>query len=93
MKPKLPQSVKVCLWSYDTDKVDISNSDDRFRIIINVLNRGTMEAVEWLWKNFSEKEIVNTIQQSYQSEWNKPSLKLWTLIYKTSPLKATRFGT
>ena len=92
MKSQLPQSVKACLWSYDTDKIDLSNSDDRFRIVINVLNRGTMEAVEWLWINFNEKEIADTIQKSYESEWNRPSLKLWSLIYKTLPLKASRFA-
>ncbi len=91
MKPELPQSVKVCLWSYDTDKIDFSNSQDRYRIIMNVLNRGTMEAVQWLWQNFSEKEIADTIQESYESEWNKASLKLWSLIYKTSPVRSSRF--
>ncbi len=92
MKSELPQAVKVCLWSYDTDKIDLSDSDDRFRIIINVLNCGTMKAVEWLWRNFSEKEIADTIEKSYASEWNIPSLNLWTIIYKTSPLRASRFA-
>jgi hypothetical protein len=92
MKPQLPQAVKVCLWSYDTDKMDFSIPDDRFRIIINILNRGNMEAVEWLWKNFSEKEIADTIQDSLESEWNKPSLNLWSLIYNTVPLKKSRFA-
>ena len=89
----LPQSVKVCLWSYDTDKIDLSNADDRYRIVMNVLNRGTMEAVQWLWNNFNEKEIADIIQQSCASEWNKQSLKFWSLIYKTSPLKVSRFAT
>ena len=39
----------------------LSNPDDRFRIILNVLNHGTKKAVEWLWENFSEKEIIELL--------------------------------
>lgn len=92
MNSKLPQTVKACLWSYDTDKMSLSNPDDRFRIILNILNRGTKEAVEWLWRNFNEKEIAETIKNSLESEWNRKSLNFWKLIYHASPARKSRFA-
>lgn len=91
MNRELPQAVKICLWSYDTDKFSFSNPDDRFRIIFNVLNYGTKEAVEWLWRNFSEKEIAETIHNSIESEWDRKSLNFWSLVYQVSPARKSRF--
>ncbi len=92
MNRKLPQAVKICLWSYDTNKISLSNPDDRFRIILNVLNHGTKKAVEWLWKNFNEKEITETINNSIASEWDRKSLNFWSLIYHASPARKNRFA-
>lgn len=92
MDSKLPQAVKICLWSYDTNKISLSNPDDRFRIIFNVLNYGTKKAVEWLWGNFSEKEIIETIHSSIESEWDRKSLNFWSLIYQASPARKNRFA-
>jgi hypothetical protein len=90
MKTKLPQSIKVCLWSYDTDKISLSNPHDRYRIIINVLNRGTEEAVVWLLGNFSKKEIAETIKESYGSEWDSKSVSFWTTYFHASPKYKSR---
>jgi hypothetical protein len=87
-----PQEVKACLWSYDTDRIDISNPDHRRRIIENVLNRGTKVAVDWLFTEFKEKEIADTIAQSSVSGWNKKSLALWSLIFRVMPSRLTRFS-
>ena len=92
MNCKLPQEVKICLWSYDTNKFSLSNPDDRFRIIFNILNYGTKKAVEWLWRNFSENEIKETIKKSIATEWDRKSLNFWSLIYRTSPSRKTRFA-
>ncbi|MFA6922897.1 MAG: hypothetical protein WC223_01465 [Bacteroidales bacterium] len=91
MNRKLPQAVKVCLWSYDTDKINLSNPNDRHRIILNVLNHGTKKAVEWLWENFSKEEIAETIKNSIASEWDRKSLNFWSLIYRASPTRKSRF--
>lgn len=91
MDSKLPKAVKICLWSYDTNKISLSNPDDRFRVIFNVLNYGAREAVDWLWENFSEKEITDTIKDSIESEWDRKSLNFWSLIFQVSPVKKTRF--
>ncbi len=86
-----PQAVKVCLWSYDIDKIDMTNTDHRSRIIQNVLNRGTKEAVDWLFLNFSKDEIANTIKSTSVADWNKKSLSLWSLIFNIQPARTGRF--
>ena len=87
----MPESVKACLWSYDTDMIDFSVSDHRIRIIQNVLNRGTSDAISWLRENFSEKEITEVIKKSISSDWSKKSLALWSLVFNVRPLKTGRF--
>ncbi len=91
MKYDLPDSVKVCLWSYDTDKIDLSLPDHRLLIIKNILNMGTTYAVTWLFDNFTKEEISTAIHNSNVSEWNKKSLSLWSLVFDSSPIKKTRF--
>ncbi len=91
MKHDFPQSVKMCLWSYDVSRIDLSVPDHRLLIIKNVLNTGTYSAVLWLFNNFNREEIISTIHNSNVSEWNKKSLSLWSLIFETFPIKQTRF--
>jgi hypothetical protein len=91
MKLIFPQSVKACLWSYDIDKIDLSVADHRVRIIQNVLNYGTSEAVSWLRQNFPEQEIAQVIEKSSSSDWNKKSLSLWSLIFNVYPMRDGRF--
>ncbi len=88
---ELPQSVKACLWSYDVERFDLSLPDNRARLIINVLNRGTADAISWLRKNFSEDEIVEVIKTSSVSSWGKKSLSLWSQVFNVLPEKTSRF--
>lgn len=91
MKVIMPKSVKACLWSYDTEKIDFSVPDYRTRVIQNVLNRGTSEAIFWLREMFSEKEIKEVIKKSSVFDWNKKSLALWSLVFNVSPTREGRF--
>lgn len=91
VKSDVPQSVKTCLWSYDTDKIDLSSTDHRLLIIKNILNIGTSSAVSWLFENFTKDEISTVIHNSNVSEWNKKSLSLWSLVFDINPLRKTRF--
>ena len=92
MKNNVPEEVKACLWSYDTDQIDLSLPDHRRRIIQNVLNRGTITAIDWLVQNFDKEEIAGTIAASPVSEWSKKSLALWSLVFHTYPAKVGRFN-
>jgi hypothetical protein len=87
-----PPEVKACLWSYDISGVDLSKPDQRRRIIENILNRGTSVALDWLFINFTKKEISDVIAQSSISEWNKKSISLWSLIFGVVPSRASRFA-
>jgi len=91
MKTIIPESVKVCLWSYNVDMIDLSVPDHRIRIIQNVLNRGTNDAIFWLREVFPEKEIAEVIKKSTSSDWNKKSLALWSLVFNVHPLRSGRF--
>ena len=91
MKIAVPDSVKVCLWSYNTDMIDFSLPDHRTRIIKNVLNRGTSDAVSWLRGVFPAEEISEVIKKNSNSDWSKKSLALWSLIFNVYPLKEGRF--
>ena len=90
MKTKFPQSIKMCLWSYDTSKMSLSNPHHRFRIILNILNHGTEEDAKWMQDNCTERQIKETIKKSYASEWFKWSLKRWSDYYKVKPKWKTR---
>jgi hypothetical protein len=92
MKTVFPQAVRACLWSYKIDSIDLYLPDHRARIIHNVLDRGTNEAILWLRQTFSEKEITAVIAQSNISAWSKKSLALWSLIFNTRPTKEGRFA-
>ncbi len=91
MKVVIPQSVKACLWSYDTDMIGLSVVAHRTRIIQNILNRGTSDAVAWLRETFSEEEIMKAITKSSSSDWSKKSLSLWSLIFNVRPARERRF--
>ena len=86
----LPNYVKVCLWSYDTDSLDLAKDKDR--IIFNVLNHGGEKAAQWLFSNYSEKEISYIVESSKSNEWSKKSLSLWSLLLGTHPSQKGRFA-
>ena len=89
MIANLPQAVKVCLWSYDTTALD--RDVHKQLIIVQVLNYGTFEAVEWLRETYSTDEIKNALAQSMRSEWSKKSLNFWSGFFQTSPSRESRF--
>ena len=91
MDISIPQSVKACLWSYDTNMIDFSLPSHRTRMIQNVLNHGTSDAISWLRQNFPENEIITTIKESNSSSWSKKSLALWSLIFNVYPTRKERF--
>ena len=91
MNIALPQAVKACLWSYDTDRMDMSVPDHKQRIIENVLNRGTGPAVHWLLHTVSRAEIAQAIEHTSVSVWDKKSLSLWSLVFNARPARSGRF--
>ena len=68
----LPKSFKPLLWSYDISRLDIEK--DKKRIITNILNFGTDDAVEWLFATYTQLDIIEVLQDPLPGEWNKKSL-------------------
>ncbi len=82
---KLPKSVENVLWSYNLNKINIFTN--KKLIIAQVLNFGTTEATDWLFKTYSIDEISNTAQQIPLGQWDKKSLALWSLYLGIKPIK------
>lgn len=74
----IPQFVRPFLWSYDIDALDISR--DKRRIITNVLNFGTHEATNWLFKTYTKEDIKSCLVNPLPGEWSRKSLAFWSLI-------------
>lgn len=75
----IPQYLKHCLWSYDIKK--LNPDKDKKIIITSVLNLGSSKATSWLFSRYSAMEIVKTIKESNEGNWNKKSLNLWRLVF------------
>lgn len=87
---ELPPAVRSCLWSYDLANLD--REQDKISIITNVLNYGTKEATDWLFKNYSADEIAMIVEKPLPGRWDKKSLALWSLVFGVSPTLTGRFS-
>ena len=75
----LPKILHPFLWSYDTEKMD--KEKNKKRIITNVLNIGSKEAVDWVFDNYSKDEIKKVAADPAPGEWNKKSLNFWSIFF------------
>ena len=83
IKKKLPKSVENVLWSYDIDKIDF---DLHKKLIISqVLNYGTSDATDWLFRTYELKEIWQVAEQIPLGQWDKKSLALCALYLDIKP--------
>ena len=89
MGSPLPSSVKAALWSYDMDQIDVEKHSER--IITNVLNLGTHEALVWLFQTYPRERIANVVAHPRPGEWNKRSLNYWALVFDIEPSSTSRF--
>jgi len=79
----LPKSVNAVLWSYKLDQIKINKH--KKIIIFQVLNFGSEEAIEWLFKKYGFELITSVANDIPLSQWNKKSLSLWRLILSINP--------
>lgn len=80
---KLPKSVQAVLWSYTPESIDLERH--KRLIIANVLNFGTKEATNWLFSQYSRGEITKEADAVPLGQWNKKSLRLWSLVLGIKP--------
>jgi len=83
MKSEIPEFISPYLWSYDVSRLDLEK--DKKRIITNVLNYGTKEATDWLFQMYKKEDIAEAIKHPFPGEWNKKSMRFWSLILGVQP--------
>ncbi|MGB5157199.1 DUF6922 domain-containing protein [Desulfobacterium sp. N47] len=77
---------KPFLWSYDLGQIDLEK--DKKRIITNVLNLGTKEATDLLFKIYDKAEIKKQVEEPMPGEWSDKSLNYWSLFFDIQPQTA-----
>lgn len=75
---QLPQSVKATLWSYNLAQLDLQKH--KKLIISQVLNFGSLDAISWLFANYSNDAIKEAALNTPLGAWDKKSLNLWSLF-------------
>lgn len=89
MESQLPTSVKAVLWSFNTDLIDLQTHKER--IITNVLNLGTHEALVWLFRTYPRQQIAEVVAHPKPGEWNRKSMNYWALVFGLEPQYPSRF--
>lgn len=88
----LPIYVQNCFWSFDLKELDLDLN--KRRIILNVLNLGSLEALKWLFSQYSIKHIKSVlIDYGAKGELSAKALNYWGLILgvDSKELKTNRF--
>lgn len=84
IKENFPKSVENVLWSYDINKISLNLH--KKLIIAQVLNYGTEDATDWLFKTYDLKDVQKVAEQIPVGQWNKKSLALWSLYLNIKPI-------
>ena len=75
----IPSGVSSCFWSYDVSQLDFQR--DRNEIITQIFNYGNWEAVKWVRKIYSDKEIRSVLKKPARGRWFKQALNFWLLEF------------
>jgi len=76
----LPSFLQPALWTYDLTNMDKNKHESI--IIFQILNWGTEEMTDWLFKNYSKTKIIEQIKNAKAENWDKKSLNYWQIIFK-----------
>lgn len=85
MPPPTQPSVRAVLWSYDLNAINIKT--DKKIIVSQVLNFGSEEAINWLFKQYGFNTVKKIAASIPLLEWNKKSLSFWKIILSIYPQK------
>jgi len=78
-KVKIPKKMKWLFWSYDIKSLDLK--EDKDYIITQVLNYGTWEDLQWLFRAYPKKEISEMVKNPGRGLWFEKVLNFWTTIF------------
>ena len=79
----IPDFLQPYLWSYDMHALDLKN--DKGIIVFQVLNLGSKRATDWLFSTYNRQEIAEVANTFPQTQWNKKSLRLWSIVLGINP--------
>ena len=85
----IPNFVRPYLWSYDISALDLKQH--KKTIIFQILNLGSKKATDWLFSSYDKEEIKKIANTVPQTQWNKKSLRLWSVVLGIAPSKRRLF--
>lgn len=83
--PNLPLFFKPLFWSYDFSSLDPQRH--KKTIILNSINYGEWKHWIWIVKFYGGKEIKKMIEETPETEFRTPALKLISLLLGIEKLK------
>lgn len=74
---KLPENLYQFFWDVDPKKVN--PSEKPYFVIQRLLDKGNVEAVRWVRKNFATEDIEETLKK--YRDFSLKSASFWGLVY------------
>lgn len=81
---KLPQEFKKYFWDADFKKLDLRKH--RKFIMERLLNYGTFDTFNWIFRTFNEEEVRTFLNNSGKNSLSKNSMYFWEKIAKEKSL-------
>lgn len=78
MPNKLPSFLQSSLPSYNLSALDVKK--DKNLIITSILNEGDFQALQWLSKTYTKKDIKNVVKKPVRGSWYEWILSYWLMI-------------
>jgi len=85
----LPKFLHKYFWSYDASKISSADPADKGLIVTHILNLGDVEALKWLFKNYSWEQVKDVLKKPWRGVWDKRSLAYWKNILGVDIPKGT----
>ena len=85
----IPESVLACVWYADPEKIDW-DSQKKGVVITSILNRGTWEAVRWVYRFYGEQALRTVVSHPDRGRWFPQALQFWLRFFNLT-LKSDQF--
>lgn len=74
---KLPEFLHKYFW--DTDATKLNPREAQKYVAERILNRGSIEALRWLFKYFSKEVMIDVVKNN--RDWFKRSVNFWAYYF------------
>lgn len=79
---KIPESVRASISFANPEKIDWEK--EKAAVITAVLNKGTWEAVRWIYDYYGEETIRVVVSSPKRGHWFPQALQFWLRFFKLS---------